>query len=82
MKLREAKIMTNDETREPTNRDIMNRIEEAEGQSRVMMWISLMAVASTLIIASLAPEGWWAVVLGGVMLIIGGLGVGYRWSPW
>jgi hypothetical protein len=73
--------MANKKTEEPTNKEIMDKLEETEGQSRVMMWISLMAVASTIIVSSLVPQGWWA-VLGGVMFIIGGLGVWKRWTPW
>lgn len=60
---------------------IHNELKEGEGRERVMTWIALMAVGSTVVVASLAPEEGWA-VLGFVMLIIGGLGVWQRWSPW
>jgi Flp pilus assembly protein TadB len=75
-------------TTEPTNQDIMDKLHRiqlelqgSEGRDRVMAWISLMTVGATVVVTSLAPQGWWA-VLGIALLIIGGLGVGYRWSPW
>lgn len=72
---------TANSTKEPTNRDIMNELKEAEGKSRVMMWITFSAVGGSIIVASLPPQTWWT-ALGALVLIIGGIGAGKRWSPW
>jgi Flp pilus assembly protein TadB len=60
---------------------IQKELEEAEGRDRVVVWIALMAVGATVVVASLAPQEWWA-ALGVVMLAIGGYGVWRRCSPW
>lgn len=80
--------MASNKTREPTLQEIMGKLhkiqdelKEAEGRDRVVAWIAFMAVGAAIVVASLVPQNWWA-VLGVAMLIIGGLGVWQRWSPW
>ena len=75
-------------TKEPTLQEIMNELHkiqcelnEAEGRDRVMAWIAFTVLGATIIIASLVPQNWWA-VLGGAMFIAGGIGIWKRVSPW
>ncbi len=84
----EKKPVPDNSTKEPKIKEIMDKLhkiqgelKEAEGKSRVMMWITFMVVGAAIIVASLEPQYWWT-ILGGVMFIIGGLGVWQRWSPW
>jgi hypothetical protein len=79
--------MAKQPTQEPTNSEIMVKLAnieqelgKAEKRDRIIAWIALMSVGAGFVAASLVVLQWSTVLIGAAFVVIGLLGVIFKWT--